>query len=182
MGQDDADRPVRRARAVALLALVPAPATTAVMPAIGLGRETDPSRAILAAIGIAAVVITQSLALYRSVSGRPDHDLFGSGRGPRWTDLAFGLAVIASIPLVAPLALDRWSTWAWLGGSVAGSLPLLYRRAGVLIAGWVALLVVVLVDRHPGERAAGLRPRRGLDRRDGRVHVRPADHPVAGGR
>ena len=84
--------------------------------------------------------------MYRSVSDGPDHDRTPArGWGPRWTDLAFGLAVIASIPLAAPLALDRWSTWAWLGGSVAGSLPLLYRRAGILIAGWVALLVVVLV-------------------------------------
>jgi len=144
MGQDDADRPVRRARAAALLALTPAPLTTAIMPGIGLGRETDPMRLILAAVGIAAVVIMQSVALYRSL-GRPRFQDGGAARRPSWTELAFGLAVLASIPLVAPLAIDRWDSWAWLGGSVAGSLPLLFRRAPVLIAGWVALLVVVLV-------------------------------------
>lgn len=142
MRQGDEEWPVRRARAVALLALLPAPATTAVMPALGLGREPDPTRALLAGIGIAAVVITESLALYRSVSDRPDH---GHKARPRWTDLTLGLAVIASIPLVAPLAFGNWASWAWLGGSIAGALPLLYRRAAVLITGWVALLVVVLV-------------------------------------
>ncbi|WP_152360436.1 sensor histidine kinase [Microlunatus speluncae] len=147
MGLDEADRPVRRARTVALLAMTPAPLTTAIMPGIGLGRESDPTRMILAAVGIAAVVIMQCLAHYRSVSGpfARDGDAVRTGHRPPWIDLAFGLTVIISIPLVAPLAGDRWDSWAWLGGSVAGALPLLFRRAPVLIAGWIGLLVAVLV-------------------------------------
>lgn len=143
MRDGDADRPVRRARVVTLVAVAPAPLTTAIMPGIALTWEAPILRAILGGIGIAIVVITQSIVLYRSLR----HET-GAGPPPfraNLPDLSYGLAVIASIPLVAPLAADQWATWAWLGGSVAGSLPLRYRHPAVLATGWVALLVVVLV-------------------------------------
>ncbi|GAB3740731.1 sensor histidine kinase [Microlunatus parietis] len=142
MGYDDADRPVRRARAVALVALLAAPATAAIMPGIALTREADPVRAVLGAIGIALVTAALAAALYRSL--RHDAVAAGGPGRPVPTDVVLGLALLVSIPLVAPLGGAAWSTWAWLGGTVAGSLPLLYRRPAVLVGGWLALLVAVL--------------------------------------
>lgn len=142
MGYDDADGPVRRARVVALIALLAAPATTAIMPGIALAREPEPAQGVLGAIGIALVTGCLAAALYRSLL--QDAVAAGGPVRPAPTDLALGLAVLVSIPLVAPLGHENWATWAWLGGSVAGSLPLLYRRPVVLIGGWLALLVAVL--------------------------------------
>ncbi|MFC7622205.1 sensor histidine kinase [Microlunatus sp. GCM10028923] len=142
MGYDDADRPVRRARAVALVALLAAPASTAIMPGLALARDPGPGRAIPGAIGIALVTVALAAALYRSLM--QDEVAAGGAVRPAPTDVALWLALLASIPLAAPLGGADWSTWAWLGGSVGGALPLIYRRPVVLIGGWLALLVAVL--------------------------------------
>lgn len=142
MGYDDADRPVRRARAVALVALLAAPATTAIMPGIALTLEPDPVRGVLGALSIILVTAALAAGLYRSLM-RDAAATAGPPR-PAVTDVALAVALLISIPLVAPLASAEWSTWAWLGGTVGGSLPLLYRRPVVLIGGWLALLVAVL--------------------------------------
>jgi two-component system sensor histidine kinase DesK len=54
----------------------------------------------------------------------------------------FGIAAVVSIPLLAPVGIDRWHTWAWVAGSIAGSMPLLRVRRAPAIAVTVATFAV----------------------------------------
>jgi len=155
---DDAERPVRRARLVVAAAVLAAPLTTAVLPGIGVARETDPGRIVLGVIGVALVVITQCVVLLATLYREPDPSRSRRPARPTLPDLLLIGAVIVSVPLVAPVAEGSWATWAWLGGSVAGSLQLVHRRAVVLIIGWVLLIAtaVLIGTVHGDPIKAGL--------------------------
>ncbi|MGH3908001.1 MAG: sensor histidine kinase [Pseudonocardiaceae bacterium] len=55
----------------------------------------------------------------------------------------FGAAAVLSVPLVGPVGADQWATWAWLGGSIVGSAPLLVRRWTAALATAATLAVAV---------------------------------------
>jgi hypothetical protein len=62
----------------------------------------------------------------------------------------FAAAAVLSVPLVDPVVADEWETWAWLGGSIVGSAPLLVRRWVAALAAVATLAVVVGVGWWTG--------------------------------
>ncbi len=123
-GPSAPDPRLGRARAAVLLSLAVTVVTTLVMPSIGLLSEPRPLWQVLGAVGILAVTATQAGALLAAATP-------GLAAGTRRRLLAaFTVAVVASVPLVAPVGSpgpDGWRTWAWIGATVVGSAPLLTR-------------------------------------------------------
>ncbi|GAA1281643.1 hypothetical protein GCM10009609_52480 [Pseudonocardia aurantiaca] len=131
-GPSAPDPRLGRARAAVLLSLAVTVVTTLVMPSIGLVSEPRPLWRVLGAVGVLAVAATQAGALLAAAT---------PGLAPasrRRLLAAFAVAVVASVPLVAPvgsLGPDGWRTWAWVGATVVGSAPLLARpAAGAAVA------------------------------------------------
>ncbi|WP_116947700.1 sensor histidine kinase [Jiangella endophytica] len=136
---------LRRARWVVLLfALVAAVATALAGGLVGVLGEDDATRAALGALGVTLFCSAQAGALYAVLTpsvGEPAR---------RRRLVAFLLAAAASVPLVGPADADDWETWAWLGGPLAGSAPLLLGRvAGTALAA-VAVGVSALVGWWTG--------------------------------
>jgi len=128
-----------RARAAVLGSLVVAVSSTVIWPGIGVVRfEARPLWQVLGAVGILAVALTQAAALYAAATpGLPE-------RTRHRYVAAFLVATLGSVPLAAPVASagpEGWDTWAWLGASVIGSVPLLMRAA---LAAAVSVLTTVL--------------------------------------
>jgi two-component system sensor histidine kinase DesK len=121
---------MRLARLVTLVAMASAPLTSLVLAGVGLWLEPSVARAVLAAPGVLAVAATQAGALYGAATP------WLSERARRRLLTAFAVAAVLSVPLVAPVAADQWATWAWLGGSIAGTVP--------LVVGWRAAVPAVL--------------------------------------
>lgn len=119
-----ADRRLKWARAATLGSLVMVLLTSLGMAGIGLFREPRTEWVVLGAIGIFAFVATQAGVLYAAVTPVER----------RWLVVPFAIAAVASVPLVGPLAAGRWESWAWLGGTLLGTAPLLARR-------WVAVAI-----------------------------------------
>jgi two-component system sensor histidine kinase DesK len=137
-GPPEPDPRMGRARAAVLSSLALSVVTTLVMPAIGLFREPRVLWQVLGAVGILAVGATQAGALLAAATPGLD-----AGRRGRLV-AAFAVAVVASIPLAAPagsLGPDGWRTWAWLGGAVVGSVPLLTRPTVALAVAALATAV-----------------------------------------
>ncbi|MFE3455421.1 sensor histidine kinase [Nonomuraea sp. NPDC059194] len=86
-----------------------------VMPGIGLFREPDPLRVALGAVGITLFAAAQAAVLYAAITPS------ARGRVQRWV---FAAATVVSIPLAGPLAAPAWETWAWIGGAVLATAPL----------------------------------------------------------
>lgn len=128
----DFDPQLRRARATIVASLAAVLLTSFTLPALGLFYEPAAWRVVLGAVGILLFVTTQTGALYTVMAT----SLNATVRR-RWL-WAFAAAAVLSVPLVAPVGDDRWATWAWVGGSIAGSLPLLLRLRP-------ALLMIVVV-------------------------------------
>jgi two-component system, NarL family, sensor histidine kinase DesK len=135
----ETDPRLRRARYVTLGALATAAATTVSMAAIGLFAEPSPAWIAIGAVGIAAFGAAQGAALYATVTP------WLADATRRRLRLAYALATLLSVPLVGPVAADEWETWAWIGGSVAGTAPLLLdrRRAALVIAGLGVLTAAI---------------------------------------
>ena len=124
------DPRLRRARTATLGALGTALLTSLIMPGIGLLFERSALWVVLGLLGIVAFVAAQAGALYGVVTP-------WMAEATRRRLLAgFAAAAVLSVPLVGPVGADEWETWAWLGGSIVGSTPLLVRR-------WAAALVTV---------------------------------------
>ncbi|MGH3545535.1 MAG: sensor histidine kinase [Mycobacteriales bacterium] len=66
----------------------------------------------------------------------------------------FAAAAVLSVPLVGPVGADEWETWAWLGGSIVGSAPLLVRRRAAALVTVVTLAVAVSVAWWTGGSVA----------------------------
>lgn len=137
------DRRLRLARLGTLAAIAAAPLSSLILPGVGLWYEPSAALTALGALGIGAVVLTQTAALYALVTPW----LTGPTRR-RWS-VGFGVAAVLSVPLVGPVGADQWSTWAWLAGSIVGTVPVLVRRwtamagaagvtlaVGIGVAGW----------------------------------------------
>jgi two-component system sensor histidine kinase DesK len=89
----------------------------------------------LGAVGLAAFAGVLAVALYAAVTPEvPD-------RVRRRCRVAFAVVAVLSVPLVAPVATGAWPTWAWLGASVIGAVPLV-ARFRVVAPVTVATLVV----------------------------------------
>ena len=131
------DPQLRRARLATLAALSTALLTSLIMPGIGLLFENRALWIVLGALGIVAFVAAQAGALYAVVTPW----LTETSRHRLLT--AFVAASVLSVPLVGPVGADQWETWAWLGGSIAGSAPLLVRRRPAALAAVATLLVAV---------------------------------------
>jgi two-component system sensor histidine kinase DesK len=124
------DPQLRRARTATLGALGTALLTSLIMPGIGLLFERSALWVVLGLLGIVAFVAAQAGALYGVVTP------WMAEATRRRLLASFAAAAVLSVPLVGPVGADEWETWAWLGGSIVGSTPLLVRR-------WAAALVTV---------------------------------------
>ncbi|MER7459554.1 histidine kinase [Micromonospora sp. NPDC126480] len=115
----DGGRSLSRARTATVVSLASGMAATLLLPAVGLSRETDPWRVVSGAAGLAAFAVVLAVALRTVVTPAP------SGRSRRRLRLAYAAVAVLAVPLVAPVAVGTWPTWAWLGAAVVGGVPLL---------------------------------------------------------
>ncbi|RKN08388.1 histidine kinase [Streptomyces radicis] len=115
------DPRLRRARLGTLASLATAVLTSLTLPGIGPFLESDALWAALGAAGILAFAAAQAGALYAAVTP------WLSAAVRRRLMAAFVAASLLSVPLVGPVGDGRWATWAWLGGCLAGTVPLLAR-------------------------------------------------------
>ncbi|WP_245724558.1 sensor histidine kinase [Micromonospora citrea] len=120
-----ADRRMRRARAGALVSLAVGTASALALPAIGLTREPAGPRVALGAVGLGAVAVVLAGAVYVAVTP----DVRDTAR--RRCRVAFAVVAALSVPLAAPVAVGAWPTWAWLGASLVGAVPLVARFRAV---------------------------------------------------
>lgn len=136
--QVERDINLRRARAVTLSTVGSGVVATLLLAGVGVWREPDPLWMVLGSVGIVVFVVAQSAAMYTAITPW----LAESTR--RRSLMAFAAAALLSVPLAGPLVGPaggpHWATWAFIGASVIGSVPLLrYWRA----AGPVLLLTVL---------------------------------------
>ncbi|SCL45520.1 two-component system, NarL family, sensor histidine kinase DesK [Micromonospora citrea] len=116
---------MRRARAGALVSLAVGTASALALPAIGLTREPAGPRVALGAVGLGAVAVVLAGAVYVAVTP----DVRDTAR--RRCRVAFAVVAALSVPLAAPVAVGAWPTWAWLGASLVGAVPLVARFRAV---------------------------------------------------
>ena len=128
MTVDPADHRLRRARRVTLLSLGTNGWTTVLLPAVGLLREPDPVRAVLGVVGLLGFTVAQVAVLHAAVTP------WLAAPARRRRHLALAVAALLSLPLVGPVAAGAWPTWAWLGASLVGMTPLLFRPAVAVAA------------------------------------------------
>ncbi|MFE9655074.1 sensor histidine kinase [Micromonospora sp. NPDC006431] len=144
MTVEAADRRVRRARHLTLASLATNLGATLLLPGVGLAREPDPVRVALGAVGLLAFVAAQAGVVHAAVAPW----LAGDRRRRRYAALA--VATLLSVPLVGPVAAGTWPTWAWLGASLVGMLPLLFRPVTATVAMAAMLVVSVVVAEWAG--------------------------------
>ncbi|ALG15289.1 histidine kinase [Kibdelosporangium phytohabitans] len=137
------DSTLRKARALTLGSLAVTVLTSLIMPGIGVLREPRPLWVVLGVVGTVAFAATQAGALYATVTP------WLSETARRRLLIAFGVVSVCTLVLLAPVGGPRWETWAWVGGSIAGSLPMLKlgRVPAVGVAAAVFTAAVVLADR-----------------------------------
>jgi two-component system sensor histidine kinase DesK len=127
----------RLARLATFVAIAATPLTSLILPGIGLWYEPSALRTALGAVGIGAVAVTQTGALYAAVTpwlAEPARRRLLAG---------FGAAAVLSVPLVAPVGAGEWATWAWLGGPIAGTMPMLLPRRAAAAAVLACFAVAV---------------------------------------
>ncbi|PZW00367.1 two-component system, NarL family, sensor histidine kinase DesK [Micromonospora phaseoli] len=126
-----------RARAATLVSLACGMAATLLLPAVGLTREPDRWRLAAGTVGLVAFALVLAVALYAAVTPEPP--------GRLRLRLGYVGVTVLSVPLVAPVAVGAWPTWAWLGAAVVGGVPLLapLRAAAPAAAGVAAVAAAV---------------------------------------
>ncbi|MGC4892592.1 sensor histidine kinase [Micromonospora sp. DT31] len=139
MTVDSADHRLRRARRVTLLSLATNVWTTVLLPAVGLAREPDPVRVTLGVIGLLLFTVAQFGVLHAAVTP------WLPAPARRRRHVALAVAALLSLPLLGPVAAGSWPTWAWLGASLVGMTPLLFRPAvgAVAVTGVLAACATV---------------------------------------
>lgn len=144
MTVDAADRRLRRARQLTLVSLATNVGTTLLLPSVGLAREPDALRLALGLVGLAAVTGAQAAVLHAAVTP------WLAARARRRRHTALAVAALLSVPLVGPVAAGAWPTWAWLGASLVGMSPLLFRPLPALLAAAAVLGVSAAVTGATG--------------------------------
>ncbi|MEV6815666.1 histidine kinase [Micromonospora sp. NPDC051296] len=137
-------RTLFRARAATLVSLASGMAASLILPAIGLAREPDAWWVASGSVGLAAFALVLAVALYSAVTPGP------SGGLRRRLRYAYAGVAALSVPLVAPVAVGSWPTWAWLGAAMVGGVPLLAPFRVVLPAAVAALAVAGAVAGATG--------------------------------
>lgn len=120
-----------------------------VLAAAGLWREPDPAWRTAGTVGIVVFFAAQSAALYGAITTR----LSESTRRRLLT--AFVCAAALSVPLVGPVGQPEWSTWAFLGGSMIGSVSLLRGRGAAALAVLLTLAVAAGLAAWSGVPVGG---------------------------
>ncbi len=137
-----------RARAATLVSLATSMATTLLLPTVGLTREPEPWRVAAGTVGLGAFAVVLALALRIAVDPAP------ADRSRRRVRSAYAVSAVLTVPLVAPVAVGVWPTWAWLGAAVVGGVPLLAPFRWVVPATVAALLVAAAVAAATGTSVA----------------------------
>jgi two-component system sensor histidine kinase DesK len=149
------DPRLSRARAAVLGSLAVSVASTVVWPGIAVLRfESRPLWQVLGTTGIVLVAVTQAAALYAAATPAL------AGRVRRRCVAAFLVAATASVPLLAPVGApgpQDWATWAWIGATVVGSVPLLLGTAAAtaiaVVTTGVSAAVAAWTGGSPGTYA-----------------------------
>jgi two-component system sensor histidine kinase DesK len=133
------DNELFRVRLLNLVWLSTTAITSLVMPGIGLLREPERLRWLIGGSGILIFAVTLSIALYAAVDpGR------SAERRRHWLLLMLG-ATTLSVPTVGPLAAVEWSSWAWVGACLIGTVPLLTGVRTAVVISVAATAVSVLI-------------------------------------
>jgi two-component system sensor histidine kinase DesK len=127
---------LRRARIITLSSLGVTMLSSMILPGIGLLMDSRPLWIVLGAFGALFFCAAQAGALYATMTP------WLTEKATRRLLMWFGIASVVSIPLLGPVSIDRWHTWAWVAGSIAGSMPLLRVRRTPAIAVTVATFAV----------------------------------------
>lgn len=114
---------VSRARLLTIVWLVSSVLSIVLLPMVGVARESSTLLRWSGTIGVAAFFLATTVALWASVTPWTSARVHARARA------AFVACAVVSVPLVAPVAIDTWPTWAWLGAAVIGVAPLLWRPA-----------------------------------------------------
>ncbi|MFI7576653.1 sensor histidine kinase [Micromonospora sp. NPDC049497] len=137
-------RPLSRARTATLVSLASGMAATLLLPAAGLAREPEAWRLASGALGLAAFALVLAAALRTAVTPAP------AARIRRRVRLAYAVVAVLSVPLVAPVAVGAWPTWAWLGAALVGGVPFVASLRLVVPALVVAVAVAGAVAAATG--------------------------------
>ncbi|HEU4949107.1 MAG TPA: histidine kinase [Kribbella sp.] len=130
-----ADPRLRRARVATLVSLGAACLTSLLMPVAALFVESRTTWIVLGAVGLCLYGPALGGALYAAATP------WLSGVVRRRLLAAFGAAAALSVPLLGPVGTGEWNTWAWLGASIVGFVPLLVQpRTAVVLT--LAVLAV----------------------------------------
>ncbi|WP_435054558.1 sensor histidine kinase [Micromonospora aurantiaca (nom. illeg.)] len=144
MTVESADHRLRRARRVTLLSLATNVWTTVLLPVVGLAREPDPVRVALGAAGLLGFAVAQIAVLHAAVTP------WLPVPARRRRHAALIAAALLSLPLLGPVAAGTWPTWAWLGASLVGMTPLLFRPVVAVVAAAGVLAVSAVVTWSTG--------------------------------
>jgi signal transduction histidine kinase len=117
-----ADPRLRWPRLATLAYLAMSVLTSLLMPGIGVLGEADVRWTVIGAVGVLAFATAQGAVLYAVVTP------WLTEPARRRVVACFAVAAVASVPLVGPVGSDGWPTWAWLGASIVGTVPLLLGR------------------------------------------------------
>ncbi|WP_164519726.1 sensor histidine kinase [Nocardioides ferulae] len=131
-----------RARLLTVVWLVSAVLSVVLLPLVGVAREPSVLFRTTGLAGVGLLFSTQLLVMWSAVTP------WASVSTHHRAQTLFVLAAILSVPSVAPVAVEEWATWAWLGASVLGTAPLLWRWptvAMVAVATTSTSLAVALV-------------------------------------
>ncbi len=130
---------VERARLATLVTVWLAAGTGLSLAALGLLREPARSWVLVGAVGLLALAATLAAALYAALTPwlpRETH---------RTLMAAHAAAAVLSLVLVGPVATGEWQTWAWVGGTLAGTAPVLLGRRPARIAIAASVLAAVAI-------------------------------------
>ena len=142
-----ADPRLRRAWLATLASLGIVGLSSLIMPGIGLRYEDRALWIVLGTAGILAFVAAQAGALY--VVATP----WVTEPVRRRLLAAYAVTSVLSVPLVGPVGGGQWATWAWLAGSIVGSVPLLLRRWPAIAVTAATLAVAIGVAWWTGDAA-----------------------------
>lgn len=137
-------RMVRRARLVTIVWLLSTAVSILVLPLVGVGVEASPMLRTLGALGMAAFFLATVAVLWSAVT--PWSSAVVNSR----TTIGFAVSAVISVPLVSPVAAGDWPTWAWLGATITGIAPLLWRWDRALGASVVATMTSAAVATATG--------------------------------